>query len=238
MPAGGNASPTDFPGAECGDSVTLAQFAQFSFILATAVGVFSFVRTAEDGEARRACTALCQVSPNYAARDRLAPHFALDRLGGGRVRLSDYRGKTVVLNFWTKACQPCLEEMPSLAALATTLRARGDGLVLTVNTDTSADDARSALKAALGGDAPFDVLLDPDSRVVAGQFGTKLYPETWFIDAEGVIRARVDGARDYSQPLWLDFIDGLSSGPTCDVEFLRGRPRGPEAALCTDVRAL
>ena len=44
--------------------------------------------------------------------DRPAPDFLLNALGGGAVRLSDYRGKTVVLNFWASWCVPCHREMP------------------------------------------------------------------------------------------------------------------------------
>lgn len=50
------------------------------------------------------------------------------------------------------------------------------------------------------------VLFDPDKRVVRDKYGTLLYPETWIIDARGVIRLRVDGARDWSDPLSLEVI--------------------------------
>lgn len=192
------------------------------------------MRTAQDGELRRSCTSLCEVRPQYAGQDRLAPDFELERLNGGKARLSDLQrpGQVVVMNFWTKSCQPCLEEMPSLAKFALTLKARKLGTLLSVCTDDTREDARATLEQTLPEGIPFEVLIDPEAQVVTNQYGTKLYPETWFIDSDGIIRARIDGARNYSQPLYTDFVETLLSKPTCDIEFAVGRPRGDSAWLC------
>ena len=216
-------------------TLNLAQVGQLAVAIAAAVGVFSFVRTAQDGELRRVCSSLCEIRPQYASRDRLAPDFELERLSGGRARLSEYRksGRVVVLNFWTKSCQPCLEEMPSLAKYATTLKARGIGEVISICTDDTREDVTRTLSQVLPEGVPFDVLIDPDAKVVTDLYGTKLYPETWFIDDDGLIRARIDGARDYSQPLFVEFVETLKSAPDCTIEFNLGRPRGQNAWLCS-----
>jgi len=54
------------------------------------------------------------------------------------------------------------------------------------------------------------VLFDPDKAVVRGKFGTRLYPETWVIDPEGVIRVRIDGGRDWASPVALEMIQSAS----------------------------
>jgi hypothetical protein len=54
------------------------------------------------------------------------------------------------------------------------------------------------------------VLFDPDKSVVRGKFGTRLYPETWVIDPEGVIRVRIDGGRDWSAPIAIEMIESAS----------------------------
>ncbi len=213
-------------------SSQLAQVTQLAFVVVAALFVYGFVATAKDGETRRACSAICGLSPNYAARNRRAPDFELPNLSGRKVRLSDYAGRVVILNFWSKTCRPCLEEMPSLAQLAQTLRGRKDVTLLTVSIDESADDARTTLESILGKDIPFEVLIDPESRVVRGMFGTRLYPETWFIDADGVVRARVDGARDWSSSRALEFALSLGAPLSCGVEFHRGKPEGDGAQLC------
>src|ERR1700742_3081406 len=135
-----------------------SQLIQAAFILLAAVAVYSFVTAARDGERRRLCDPICHLKPNYAAKNRLAPDFerpATGPQGNGTLRLRDYKGKVVVLNFWTKNCRPCLEEMPSLAELAASLSKDPDVAVITVSTDDNLDDVRATLKSVLGGSAPF-----------------------------------------------------------------------------------
>src|SRR5690606_16128853 len=100
--------------------------------------VYSFVSSMKEGEARRVCTPVCSLAPDYGARNRLAPNFTLKDLSGRPVSLSDYRGKVVVLNFWTKTCAPCLREMPSLLQLGQVLEGYPNIELLTVTTDESA----------------------------------------------------------------------------------------------------
>ena len=213
-----------------------AKIAQFTCIGLAALGVYSFVSTARDGETRRACTPLCAMQPDYAARNRQAPDFELPKLGGGTARLSSYRGKTVILNFWTKTCRPCLEEMPSLASLAKALVPHPDIVLLTVSTDESLDDARETLKSVLGGaEPPFPVMIDPEFKVVRDTFGTKLYPETWFIDPSGVIRARIDGGRDWNAALTIDLAHSFDDPLQCSVEFRDRKADGPFASICGEI---
>ncbi|MFZ5890803.1 MAG: TlpA family protein disulfide reductase [Myxococcota bacterium] len=212
-----------------------SQFAQIGVIVFAAVGVYGFVASARDGEARRACSAMCALRPSYAARNRIAPDFELPALSGGKLKLSSFRGKTVILNFWTKNCRPCLEEMPSLANLAKALREHPNVVLLTVSTDDTLDDARDTLKSVLGGDVPFPVMIDPDSKVVGGLYGTKLYPETWFIDPNGVIRARFDGARDWASALSVDMAESLTAPLPCPVEFAKGEAREDSLGVCADL---
>jgi peroxiredoxin len=210
--------------------------AQLVFTLVAAGGVYSFLKTARDGEERRLCTPACALRPHYANDNRLAPDFELPTLDGKTKKLSDYRGKIVVLNFWTKTCRPCLEEMPSLADFARVLHREADDLeLLTITTDESADDARDTLTSVLAGEAPFTTFVDADNTVVADLFGTKLYPETWFIDKQGVIRARFDGGRDWMNPLHLEFAESLRGPQSCDIDFKAQTPEGPEASVCNDV---
>jgi thiol-disulfide isomerase/thioredoxin len=212
--------------------VKLAQAAQLGFVAIAALAIYGFVSTARDAEARRACGAMCGLRPNYAARNRRAPDFELPTLAGGKARLSDYRGKVVILNFWTKTCQPCLEEMPSIANLAKILGNRSDIALVTITTDDTAEDVKGTLSAVLGGMPPFQVLIDAEGAIVNGKFGTKLYPETWFIDPQGIIRVRFDGSRDWAEPIVVELAESLRSPLSCEIEFTRAKPAGPLAGLC------
>lgn len=210
-----------------------ARLAELAFIGCAAVGVYGFVSAAKDGETRRSCTALCALRPAYAAQNRLAPDFELPSINGGTLKLSSLRGKAVILNFWTKTCRPCLEEMPSIAALAKALKAHPKVALITITTDENAEDARNTMKSVLGGgDPPFEVLVDAESSIVRDKYGTKLFPETWFIGPDGVIRARFDGGRDWASPLTIDLAKSLANPLSCGVRFTAGKVEGPMASLC------
>jgi peroxiredoxin len=215
--------------------VNLQKLGQLLFVGIAATFVYAFVATAKEGEHRRSCSALCALSPSYAAMERQAPDFELPNLSGQKTKLSSFRGKIVILNFWSKTCPPCLEEMPSLAKLGHALRDNPHVVLLTITTDESKEDATNTLRSILADDVPFEVLLDPEGQVVTDLFGTKLYPETWIIDEDGVIRARVDGARDWSSRSVLDFIQSLDAPLTCPIEFHKGATTGPFRGLCEDM---
>lgn len=206
--------------------------AQIAFVCVAAVAVYSFVSVAKEGESRRRCAPTCLLHPTYAGFEKKAPSFTLKDLKGQDVSLESFRGKVVVLNFWTKTCGPCMEEMPDIADLAKILRERRDVALVTISTDETAKDAEGTLKAVLREEAPFPVLMDPDAKVVHDKFGTSLYPETWIIDKNGVIRARFDGAREWSNALIVEFVDQIRSGGYCSVQARDGKFVGEGARLC------
>lgn len=181
---------------------------------------FMFASALADGEARRheaplrailgnaAYDALRRGDPSdqhYLGDDRLAPDFTLQDREGRPWRLSDHRGKVVVLNFWTVTCQPCVEEMPTLEELAQIVGEREDVELVTISTDRSWDQVATVVPPT----SRLRVLLDPDKAVVRDRFGTRLYPETWIIDREGVIRLRVDGPREWSSAIAVDAIESF-----------------------------
>lgn len=140
---------------------------------------------------------------HYMGNDRTAPDFSLEASDGSTWRLSEHRGRVVVLNFWTVTCQPCMEEMPSLMELAQILEDRDDIELVTISVDRDWETVRSAVPE----DSPMTVLLDPDRSIVNGKFGTRLFPETWVIDPDGFIRLRVDGQRNWSSALAIDAFE-------------------------------
>jgi thiol-disulfide isomerase/thioredoxin len=207
---------------------------QVGFILASALAVYGFVSAARNDTRRASCTAMCALGPAYAGNDRKAPDFELPDLDGKPVRLSSYKGKVVFLNFWTKTCKPCLEEMPSLQELAKIARNRNDFAVLTVTIDENPAEARDTLSVILNEPPAFPVLVDAENKIVNGKYGTRLFPETWILDRDGIIRARFDGARDWSASFAIEIGNMVQKPLSCPVEFNAGIPRGKFAALCAD----
>jgi peroxiredoxin len=213
----------------------LAPLAHLAFVVAAAVGVYSFVSVAKEGEGRRRCSATCLLKPTYAGYEKTAPGFKLKDIKGHEVSLDAYRGKVVVLNFWTKTCGPCMEEMPEIADLARILKPKEDVAVITISTDDTAQEASDVLKALLKEEPPFAVLIDPDAKTVTGRWGTTLYPETWIIDKNGVLRARFDGAREWSNAAVVQYVDQVRTGGYCEVQARDGKFVGKEASVCESI---
>lgn len=202
----------------------LAQIAQILFIVAAAVGVFSFVRAAQNDQRLTNCQAMCALSPTYAGMNRRVPDFELPNFEGEKVRFSSFMtGKPIVLNFWTKTCEPCLDEMDELNEMAAILKKDGVQLV-TVCTDDGPDAVREALKVSLKGmERQFEILFDPDMTVVTDMFGTTLFPETWVIDGSGIIRMRVDRSLKWNSALAMEVIEMIGRPLGCPVEYRKGR---------------
>lgn len=213
----------------------LAPLVQLAFVALAAAGVYGFVSVSKEGEMRRRCAPTCMLKPNYAGHERVAPSFTLKDTSGKDVSLDAYRGKVVVLNFWTKTCGPCMEEMPDLAELARILRPMADVALVTISTDETAADATSTLKSVLREDAPFPVLMDPDLTVVKEKFGTSMYPETWILDKRGVVRARFDGTREWTNAAVVELVDQIRGGGFCPLEAREGRFLGDGARLCDSI---
>ena len=211
--------------------------AQVAFVVVAALFVYSFVGVTKEGETRRVCSAPCYLHPDYLGAERRAPSFSLRDMQGKTVTLESLKGKVVVLNFWTKTCGPCLEEMPELAEFTKVLRDRRDVVVLAVSTDEGPEDVKPTLQTVLREPPPFAVLFDPDLRVVRDKYGTRLFPETWFIDKEGVIRARFDGARDWNNPLFVNFVDALRGGEYCPVKIDGNSLGGRAGRICDEMSA-
>ncbi len=112
---------------------------------------------------------------------------------GRRHALAELRGRPVLLNLWATWCQPCIAELPALAALA---RDQGpDGIaVVALSTDRGGVSQVRAFLAARAIDLPIRV--DP-AGVAADALGARGLPTTLVIDAEGRERARFEGAADW-----------------------------------------
>ena len=120
----------------------------------------------------------------------LAPDFALKTLNGEEIRLSDLRGKVVLLNFWATWCPPCRGEMPAFQEAYTDYQEK-DFIILAVNAtrqDNPEDVANFIAKYGL----EFPVVLDPAGEVNQLYLVQSL-PTSFFIDQEGLVQEMVVG---------------------------------------------
>jgi peroxiredoxin len=126
---------------------------------------------------------------------QLAPDFVLEgRSLNGRagepVRLSDFRGEVVVLNFWASWCGPCRQEMPEFEA-AYSAGPAGDLAILAVNA-LSLDSRRDAERFVEEFGVTFPVAFD-ETGAVAERYRVRGLPSTFFIDRAGIVRAATLG---------------------------------------------
>lgn len=133
-----------------------------------------------------------------------APDFTLPNLQGGKVSLSDFRGKLLMLNFWASWCVSCREEMPAMERLYQRYKNQGF-VILGVNIK---DEKESALSFVEELKITFPIAFDPKGKVglVYGAWGI---PTTYLIDAKGMALARVVGSADWYSPGARELVEKL-----------------------------
>ena len=126
----------------------------------------------------------------------MAPDFTVVDLEGNVYRLSDFRGKPVVLNFWASWCGPCKEEMPAFEDKAAEMAGKVHFLMVNV-TDGEQETLDSAYNFLLETGYTFPVYYDTAQNAAAA-YGVTGIPITYFIDAEGYVIAYAGGSVDES----------------------------------------
>lgn len=148
--------------------------------------------------APRGRSAASSVKPEAERKE--APDFSLKDGDGRTVKLSDYRGKVVLLNFWATWCGPCKLEIPWFTEFETNLKDRGFA-VLGVSMDEDGWDVVKPFVARLG--VNYRMLLGTD--MVAQQYGgVDALPTSFLIDREGKIASTHVGLvsrRDYENDI-------------------------------------
>jgi len=115
-----------------------------------------------------------------------APDFTVKTLDGKEIRLSDLRGKVVILNFWFVGCAPCKVEMPGLNKL--TEEFAGQDIVFIGFALDKADSLREFLKAN-----SFEYQIVAESASIAGQFGVSFFPTHVMINKNGEVEYFLTG---------------------------------------------
>jgi len=134
-----------------------------------------------------------------------APDFSLPDRSGKRVSVSSFEGKVIFLNFWATWCPPCVEEMASLEEANKKL-ASDRFVMLAVSIDS---EGFPVIDKFFKGKTPsFAVLLDREHKF-SHKYGTFKVPETYIIDKTGRVRDRVEGVRQWDDPLFLHYIELL-----------------------------
>lgn len=121
----------------------------------------------------------------------LAPDFELIDLEGNSIKLSDYRGTPIFLNFWASWCGPCKAEMPFMEKVYSE-KNNGSFEILAVNVTTSEKNIGNVEKFVAEYELTFPIPLD-EKGSVSHQYDIIGYPTSFFIDSDGVIRSKAHG---------------------------------------------
>jgi len=143
----------------------------------------------------------CDRGAHPAQTGHPAPDFTVSD-NATTVHLASYRGRVVLLNFWATWCGPCVEEMPSLLALHHQLP---DLAIVAVSVD---EDPRAYSQFLARHHVDLITVRDPGQRA-AQLFHSKMWPETYVIERQGVIRRKFIGAQDWSSPEIRSYLSGL-----------------------------
>lgn len=142
------------------------------------------------------------------ARGELAPDFELTTLKGEEMRLSDYRGKAVILNFWATWCPPCRAEMPHMQTFYEKQQ-ENDVEVVAVNLTTE-DRGMTEIEnfvAEFGLSFPIPMDVDGDIGAIYQAFSI---PTSYIIDREGRVLHKIVGPMD--EEMMNGFIDEINEG--------------------------
>lgn len=126
-------------------------------------------------------------------KGNLAPDFELETIDGEKVKLSDYRGEKVLLNFWATWCPPCRAEMPDMQKYH---EDHEDGVILAVNlieTEQSLESIEAFLNEY---GITFNILID-ESTQVTSLYDAYALPTSYLINSEGEIHNLAIGAINY-----------------------------------------
>jgi len=139
------------------------------------------------------------------ARAKLAEDFTLATSGGGTFKLSEHRGKVVMINFWATWCPPCLEEMPAMERLYRQQKDAGFTLVA-VSVDT---DPKKVTPFITEHKLTFAIGLDPKMDL-ANAYAVRALPSSFLVGRDGNLTALAIGPRHWDNDAAHSVVEGMA----------------------------
>jgi peroxiredoxin len=139
------------------------------------------------------------------SRAKLAEDFTLATPGGGTFKLSEHRGKVVMINFWATWCPPCLEEMPAMERLYRQQKDAGFTLVA-VSVDT---DLKKVTPFVAEHKLTFAIGLDPKMDL-ANAYAVRALPSSFLVGRDGSLTALAIGPRHWDNDAAHSVVEGMA----------------------------
>jgi peroxiredoxin len=141
--------------------------------------------------------------------DIIAPDFTFPGLDGKMIRLSDYKGKVVLVNIWATWCPPCVAEMPSMEKLYQ--KFKGENFeILAVSIDEPGLKAVAPFMKKSG--LTFPALIDSEGAIKT-VYGITGIPESFIIDKQGILIKKIVGPVDWAATNVFRFFSDLIQKP-------------------------
>lgn len=141
------------------------------------------------------------ISTHKPALAKTVSNASFTDIKGNSYTLHEYKGRIIVLNFWATWCPPCIIEFPQLLELAN--REQDNITLITLSVDDNPADIIKFLNTLSAENQAHLTLgnviigLDTDKSISKNLFGTTMYPETFIIDKDLIIKHKIEGITDW-----------------------------------------
>ena len=145
---------------------------------------------------------------------KTVPNLEFTRLNGEKARLTDYKGRVILLNFWASWCAPCIKEFPSMVTLVK--QNQGKVVLVAISLDDSMADIQKFIRKHSGqtlsqNDPDVIIAWDQTQSIARESFSVIKLPETIIIDKNSKMVSKIVGAVDWVGPEITDQIQTLIS---------------------------
>jgi peroxiredoxin len=138
-----------------------------------------------------------------------APDFSFPGLDGKMVRLSDHKGKVVLVNIWATWCPPCVKEMPSMEKLYQKFKGPNFEILAVSIDETGLKAVAPFMKKS---NLTFPALIDSEG-VIKTAYGITGIPESFIVDKQGFLIRKIVGPLDWAAPQSFSFFNDLIQKP-------------------------
>ncbi len=136
--------------------------------------------------------------------------FEAEAVNGTKIKLSEFKGRPVIVNFWASWCAPCIEEFPSMIRLIEEMK--GEVVLIAVSQDSSKEEMLAFLKAFPKGNNPNIFVVWDSDRSIGSRYAADRLPESFVANKNHILVRKIIGSIDWATKDAIDFMKALVDG--------------------------